>query len=424
MTTPATEHYSATHQPTTEGPVRVSAFGNAMFGDTAPMSMRARFGRLMGAIWIVFAVYPVIDVFQRDFSWLRRLLMLFGLVGFIVLWMMIAVLRVRMNQPFSRARWVGVAVLYLLAVLLTTAGGFSWIGLFYYFESAVGWLRPRVAFRFMGFTAATILVFGIASHQSPLNLSSSVLQSLLIGFLIISMFTLIRTNAELRAAREELARLAVAEERLRFARDLHDLLGHSLSLITLKSELAGRLATVAPERAASEIRDIEQVARKALREVREAVTGYRQPTLDAELTGARTLLAAAGIDCTIVGPPDDLPVPVGGLFAWSVREGVTNVIRHSRARHCTIAVDRAGEMASLTITDDGQGAAASDNTNALPRIGGSGLAGLAERVTAAGGRLEVGPLPGGGYRLHVTAPLHATDEAPPVAPMDDMEATA
>jgi two-component system sensor histidine kinase DesK len=379
----------------------------------------------MGVVWIVFLMYPIIDLFQRPFSWPERVLLLLGLAVFTGLWLAIAIFRNgrELNATFSRNQWGGIGVLYLLAVVLSVASGFAWQGLFYYFESTVGWLRPRIAVRIIGLTAITVLVLGIIYHQSMLGLSANVLQTILIGFLIMSMFQLVRTNAELRAAREELARLAVAEERLRFARDLHDLLGHSLSLITLKSELAGRLTTVAPERAASEIRDIEQVARKALREVREAVAGYRHPTLDAELVGARTLLTAAGIACIIEPVSDDLPTTVDALFAWTAREGVTNVIRHSHARRCTIALRRDGETASITITDDGRGSDGHD-PNAPRRIGGNGLPGLAERVAAAGGQMEVGPQPGGGYRLSVTAPLRIQDESPSTPGTESMEATA
>jgi two-component system sensor histidine kinase DesK len=202
----------------------------------------------------------------------------------------------------------------------------------------------------------------------------------------------------LRAAREELARAAVDQERLRFARDLHDLLGHSLSLITLKSELAGRLLPASPARAAIEVGDVERAARDALRQVRAAVTGYRQPVLHRELDTARELLAAAGIASAIDHSAGPLSPALDGLLAWAVREGVTNVIRHSRARRCDIRLSRLGERTRLTITDDGRG------TLDGHRSDGSGLAGLAERTTAFGAELEAGPQPGGGFRLMVTVP--------------------
>ena len=211
---------------------------------------------------------------------------------------------------------------------------------------------------------------------------------------------MLSTIQELRAAREEIARLAVSEERLRFARDLHDLLGHSLSLITLKSELAGRLIEAAPYKAAGEIEDIENVARDALREVREAVAGYRQPTLEAELAGAREMLDAAGIECRCDGAADSgaaLPPSVESVLAWTVREGVTNVIRHSRADTCEVRVSRNVSEAGIEVTDNGRGAGSSSS--------GSGLSGLAERVESRGGSLEAGPRNSGGFRLRVTLPV-------------------
>jgi len=127
---------------------------------------------------------------------------------------------------------------------------------------------------------------------------------------------------------------------LRLARDLHDLLGHSLSLITLKSELAGRLVAKESTRAAQEIREIELAARQTLREVREAVAGYRQPRLLSELDSARQLLQAAGIECSIEQAAGELPPSIDAVLAWTVREGVTNVIRHSKARRCFIWLTR------------------------------------------------------------------------------------
>jgi two-component system, NarL family, sensor histidine kinase DesK len=209
----------------------------------------------------------------------------------------------------------------------------------------------------------------------------------------------VATVEELRSAREELARMAVNEERLRFARDLHDLLGHSLSLITLKSELAGRLLPEEPEKAETEVHDIEEVARQALGEVREAVAGYRSPTLDEELAGAAEMLGAAGIDFELENEAGLLPREIDGVLAWAVREGTTNVIRHSQARNCHILLAREDGMVYATITDDGRGETDQGTS-------GSGLPGLAERVaTFSDGEFDAGPLPEGGFRLRVELPL-------------------
>lgn len=204
--------------------------------------------------------------------------------------------------------------------------------------------------------------------------------------------------AQLRAAREELARSAVDQERLRFARDLHDLLGHSLSVVVLKSELAGRLLPASPDRAVTEMRDVERLAREALQQVRTAVAGYRQPVLARELDAAREMLAAAGISESIANSAGALPPALDGLLAWAVREGVTNVIRHSRAGRCEIRVRRSGDRAELTVIDDGQAGRGGTPSS------GSGLAGLAERASSLGARMSAGPLPDGRFVLVISAP--------------------
>jgi two-component system sensor histidine kinase DesK len=233
----------------------------------------------------------------------------------------------------------------------------------------------------------------------------------LIGIGMIAVSRLVVTVRELEAARREIAQLAAAEaiakERLRFARDLHDLLGHSLSSITLKSELAGRLLPAAPEKAAEEVRDIESVARRSLREVREAVSGYRQPTLDEELYGAREMLAAAGIACHIENDASPLPNAMDAVLAWAVREGVTNVIRHSRADRCEILVAQNGEEVRVEVKDDGRG---SPPEHEGSYSNGSGLSGLAERIAGSGGHFEAGSLSEGGFRLRVSLPVSSVRE--------------
>jgi two-component system, NarL family, sensor histidine kinase DesK len=221
----------------------------------------------------------------------------------------------------------------------------------------------------------------------------------------------ITTNWQLRIAREEITRLAVTTERLRIARDLHDLLGHNLSLIALialKSELARRLVSVAPERAIVEISDVENVARTTLQEVREAVSAYRQPTLKSELQAAQEILAAAGIAYRYDGDEsmiDSLPTTIEAVLSWTVREGVTNVIRHSRAHQCTIRVTRDAQEIGIEVIDDGAGVSSINSSD----IEGNGLRGLAERVEKLGGRCEASPRVGGGFLLAVSVPLAQQD---------------
>lgn len=209
-----------------------------------------------------------------------------------------------------------------------------------------------------------------------------------------------RRNSELighlHRTRAELAEQAVETERLRFSRDLHDLLGHTLSLLVVKAEVANRSAHRDPDAAAREAGEIAQIGRQALAEVREAVTGYRERSFAAELDSARTALAGAGVAVTVRACGTPLPAPADGLFGWVVREAATNVVRHSRARHCEIAVSREDGTATLEVRDDGGG----DGSRAP---GGRGLSGLSERLAEAGGRLEAGAA-AGGWRVRATVP--------------------
>jgi two-component system sensor histidine kinase DesK len=245
---------------------------------------------------------------------------------------------------------------------------------------------------------------------------------------IIGVGWLVATIRALRAAREEIARLAVDRERLRFARDLHDLLGPSLSTITLKNELARTLVASQPDRATRELEEAISLARQALREVRQAVSGYRQPRLAGELRGARELLAAAGIACQVSelepGAPA-LPPTLESVLAWSIREGVTNVVRHCSARRCTIQLACTAETVAVEVRDDGLGRPSAEGHAAahtpdgeretLPGRAGTGLRSLTERAAQVGGQLEAGPLAPHGFRLRVALPL-PTDGPAAAAP--------
>jgi len=206
-----------------------------------------------------------------------------------------------------------------------------------------------------------------------------------------------RHQIELAQARQEIERLAQEQERLRISRDLHDLLGHALTTITVKAELAAKLATRDPERAAAEMAQVAALSREGLADVRAAVAGYRQVGLVTELATAREVLSAAGIRAELPAAVEDVPVELRELFGWVLREAVTNVVRHSGASTVRIAVTGR----SIEITDDGGG-----SVSAKPGSG-NGLVGLAERVAAAGGHLETGPVtdrPPAGFRLRATVP--------------------
>jgi len=201
----------------------------------------------------------------------------------------------------------------------------------------------------------------------------------------------INRNIEVLAVREENARLALEDERNRFARDLHDILGHSLTVITVKAELANRLIDVDADRAGAELDDLERLSRDALADVRRAVEGYRELTLPGELARARTALSAAEIEADLPNATDDIPSDRRELFAWTVREGITNVIRHSGARRCRVVL---GEH-EVEILDDGRGAP-------VPASG-HGLTGLRERAARLGGTVVTRSLDPG-FSLRVVVP--------------------
>jgi two-component system sensor histidine kinase DesK len=239
-------------------------------------------------------------------------------------------------------------------------------------------------------------------HQKGLqwNVGASVA---LASLAVFGFSRLIRANAELAAVREEVATLAAERERMRIARDLHDLLGHSLTTVTVKAALAARLFDQDPARARAEIAEVEVLARESLADVRAAVAGYREVRLATELATAREVLAAAGIEAQVPGAVEGMSPEVGGLFGWVVREGVTNVVRHSRATKVRITLDATG----IEIVDDGEGCPKPPtHETASIATAGHGLVGLAERADALGGRLFAGPVDGSasGFRLRVEVP--------------------
>ncbi|SEF01523.1 two-component system, NarL family, sensor histidine kinase DesK [Streptomyces sp. 2112.3] len=210
------------------------------------------------------------------------------------------------------------------------------------------------------------------------------------GMVTATVLSLFDTIQELNTTRQELARSAVEKERLRFSRDLHDLLGHTLSVVVVKAEAVRRLAPRNLDAALDQAADIEAVGRQALTEIREAVTGYREGSLTTELDRARSVLEAAGIEPVVrqAGPP--LPPQAGALLGWVVREGVTNTVRHSGATRCEIDVHADEERVRLTLTDDGRGPVSSGAAAPAP-----GLAWLRDRVPGRGGD-PGGNDPGGG----------------------------
>jgi two-component system sensor histidine kinase DesK len=354
-----------------------------------------KLGRLFMVAWLAFFIYPLSAFLTDRFSTETRTIGLWLLLALALVWAWFWTRIIAGPDRRYTVPAIVAATLILTVFTLRTPPQYG--SLFLYpvimAGAAFPWRRGVAAVVVLSVLAAVI---ELARGETVTTSTGQLLNDLLVGFAAVAGCLLVEANQQLSQAREQIARLAVGEERLRFARDLHDLLGHSLSVIALKSELAGRLIKKTPGLAAHEVEDIEKVARDALRDVREAVTGYRQPTLAAELAGAKEALTAAGIECHVDRDHAPLVPAVEAVLAWAVREGVTNVMRHSQAKRCAIRITNKDGRATLEVVDDGRGG--------TPEAG-SGLHGLRERVLERGGTLTAEPLPHEGFRLRVTLPL-------------------
>jgi two-component system, NarL family, sensor histidine kinase DesK len=333
-----------------------------------------------------------------------------GLAAFAVLY--VATVWLKMGARRYRAALVTMIMLGALTVTLTAVFGGNMFALFPLYSITCGvvlpWTerQPPLPLVVVAAVAGAGALIAWGRHAQAGDIWSILYGSLLAGVIVAVILRLITVIRELQQTRQELARVAVDEERLRFARDLHDLLGHTLSVMVVKAQAVRKLASRDPVLAAEQAADIETVGRQALAEVREAVTGYRGRGLAGELEAARTALADAGLLAVIGQDGDPVPPGADALLGWVVREGVTNAIRHSGGHRCEIDVRCGDGAATVEIRDDGQGAAAQRSS------AGHGLRGLAERAAAAGGTLEAGPRAGGGFRLAVSLPVPAREEIP------------
>ncbi|HVC40997.1 MAG TPA: histidine kinase [Candidatus Saccharimonadales bacterium] len=364
-----------------------------------PIPTAARLG--WAAIWLVFLGYPISDILGTGYAPARATIAWICLAGFAALylftmWTCLSLV----PRVATGVRLLPLAALFVTGITLTLVFRGQWTGLLVYCGVAAGWtLRWRFLVPVLLALGAFMVVSGVILGYSWADLGFITFLTVALGFTMLAFRRLIATVIELRTARAEVARLAIADERLRISRDVHDILGHSLSVIALKSQVARRLMHSDPDAAAEAMGDVESVARDSLAEVRAMVTGYRQRSLADELQGARDVLDAAGIAFAVTRDSTVPPAPVDSLLAWTVREGVTNVLRHSRAHHCEISLEAGNGGFTVVIADDGVGGVAS--------AGGSGLHGLRERVGAAGGRLDAGPGERGGFRLEAYVPRAA-----------------
>jgi two-component system, NarL family, sensor histidine kinase DesK len=362
---------------------------------TEPLAL-GRAGSVALVAFLLFVAFPLADMFDDPPGPAHVAVVLAALAVYVAVY-----LRVMVAPRARRDTLASLAAMAAIAAALSLDDTAGWAPLFIYVCAAAGFrLAGREAARVIVACAAGAATVGIAEHYDASDTLQFVIYCVAVGAMLGGYAHVLGINRELHAARDEIARLAVNEERLRFARDLHDLLGHSLSVIAVKSELAGRLLEAGGERARAEVDDIHRVSRDALVEVRDAVSGYRRMTLADELRGAAAALTAAGIEPEVVRPDAGFAPEVESVLAWAVREGTTNVIRHSGARHCAIRVHAGLADAGVEIVDDGA-APGGDGDGAS---GGTGLAGLRERVARRQGTLEAAPRPEGGFRLAVHVP--------------------
>lgn len=370
--------------------------------------------------WLLMGMGAFSNLFQGETPnpWIGGL----GLLTFNTLYIYVAFRAFVKETREATSTRVALVLLGLVTCGLAIGYGGNWLLFFPLFGLATGAVVRMPHLRWAG-TAVAVIAGAVSVFRDGwggLDTAYATWISTMVTAAILSLSEAVR---ELRAAREELARRAVEEERLRFSRDLHDLLGHTMSVIVVKAEAARRLADRDLGAALDQITDIESVGRQALTEIREAVTGYREGSLTTELGRARSALSAAGVDLVLSRSGSPLPAQTESLLGWVVREAVTNVVRHSGASRCEITVTGGAERVRLMVTDNGTGgvtAEATGGTGAGLResLGtgsgtgpgtepGTGLKGLTERLAAAGGSLTAGPGVRGGFLVTADLPVES-----------------
>lgn len=352
---------------------------------------------MFAAIWLFYLLSPLGAAWHQRDSWRGWLGIAVTLV-FAAIYLTIFVLMRwrRTGAPFAApvtpALGVGlILTLVVLGVLMcATIGQEGEAASVYIAVTCVMCLQTRWAW--LASVTVALATYAATFWVPGWHRDDGILFGTLVATLAIwGISQAINRNIEVLQVREENARFALDDERNRFARDLHDILGHSLTVITVKAELANRLIDVDAERARAELADLERLSRDALADVRRAVDGYRELTLPGELSRARAALTAAEIAADLPNSTDDVPTDRRELFAWTVREGITNVIRHSGAHRCTVLLG----AHEVEIRDDGRGP-----YSVAP---GNGLTGLRERAEVLGGNVVTQALQPG-FSLRVVVP--------------------
>jgi signal transduction histidine kinase len=394
----------------------MDASADAAYGTRAPLIAPLMARSIVTAVFLSLCAISFVLVLQAGAH-----------VGLVVLsaGLVLALLALQLLY-FSRPRVELTSPLVYLA-LIVQAGlayipwlqfGDAWSGLLAFVAGTVLLVFPPVA----AFAAFTAVVLSAAWLQwTHTHLAIDALYIGVVDFTVaLEVYGLTRLAGlitELHAARSELANAAVAHERLRFARDLHDLLGLSLSAIAPKGELAHRLVGKNPERAQQELSEILDVSRRALADVREVAHGYRELNLYEESRTAESVLAASRVEVRMDLNHGELPVPVRSLLATVLREGVANVLEHSDAERCDVTMRQSGDQVSLDIVNDGVVVDASS----AAQSGRGRLRALAERVSGLGGQLTTGLDPDGRFRLRLIVPVGAGDQSADESSADSTE---
>ncbi|MEO6997504.1 MAG: histidine kinase [Terracoccus sp.] len=308
-----------------------------------------------------------------------------------------------MSRRAHGVGWAGLAALLMTCAATTLAFGEHW-----HTPWQLAAIVTAVVVRWPRVVGGVVVVAGLAvaatarAGADGTTMWTLAEVTLLAGLVSAVFVRLVSTIATLESTRRQVAELAVAAERDRVSRDLHDLLGHTLSVIVVKAQAVRRLVATDPAAVVEHAQDIETIGRQALSEVREAVDDLRTSRLCTELGQARRALAAGGVEASVVGESVALPPAVDEVFGWVVREGTANVLRHSEASRCGLRVSREGESFALDMVDDG--ARKFDPAAPEPGSRTGGIDGLRARVTALGGRLDAGPS-SMGFRLRATVPV-------------------
>jgi two-component system, NarL family, sensor histidine kinase DesK len=347
-------------------------------------------------IWLIYSAFFVIDPLQ-DNTWREWLAFALAYSCFLAIYLLLISARCRSARFFGKPAALLLALALLGGIYYPENSG-AGAGMLIYVAAMVPFMTESLAIAGAVIATATLVigVEGASLHLSPLQLGIWAFLAAGVGIGNLFMAMRIRANRRLGLAQDQIEHLAKVAERERIARDLHDVLGHTLSVVVLKSELAGKLLGSDAERARHEIGEVEQIARKALADVREAIRGYRSDGLFAEIARARRTLDAAGVSLECQTESVRLEPTQESVLSLVLREAITNILRHAGATRCRLEVAADDRRTLLHVEDDGRGGIERE---------GNGIRGMRERVEAIGGQLEIDCRRG--TRLTVAIPARA-----------------